>query len=65
MATTRFSPEIPRRLVLTVDVPQRLSNAAINESVTMAAARLRFLLGAQYREQIKERLAARYGKGCA
>jgi hypothetical protein len=60
MATTRFSgAEIPHRIVLTVDVPQRLTTQNIAATVDLAGARLRFLLGQMYQQQVYERAVKR------
>jgi uncharacterized protein YggE len=44
---------------LTVELPTRLTNKAIEEAVLMAASRMKFLLGQSYREQIHKRVAVR------
>jgi uncharacterized protein YggE len=44
---------------LTVEVPKRLTNKAIEEAVLMAASRMKFLLGQTYREQINKRVSVR------
>jgi hypothetical protein len=60
MAPTKtFSTEIPQRLLLTVDVPQRLSTRNVNQTVEMFSSRLRFLLGQQMRRQTYARVLAR------
>ena len=62
MATTTFSAEIPRLVTLTVPIPAKLSSKSINDTIAIAASRLRFELGAHYRKQIAERVAARYDR---
>lgn len=59
--TAQFGAEIPRRIQLIVDVPQRLNNQAISEVCNITASRVRFELSAAYRQQIAERIAARRG----
>jgi hypothetical protein len=44
---------------LTVEIPTRLSNKAVDEAVAMAASHIKFLLGRQYREQIHKRVSVR------
>jgi len=55
----QFSAAIPRRFVVTVDVPPKLNNQAITELANIAASRVRFELSAAYRQQLAERIAAR------
>jgi hypothetical protein len=54
-ASNRFSTEIPHRIVLTVDVPPRISTKSVNLTVSMFDSRLRFLLGQHLRAQAHER----------
>ena len=53
------SVRIPRRITLLVDCPEMLSDRAINETVALAAARLKFLMGQTYRAQMTEVVEAR------
>jgi len=50
------------RIEFYIDVPKQLSNAAIDQMVNMLASRTRFLLGQQYRRQIRQRVTARARK---
>ena len=60
MTTTgaQFHAEIPRRIQLIVDVPQRLNNQAISEACNITASRVRFELSAAYRQQLADRIVA-------
>jgi hypothetical protein len=44
---------------LSMEVPARLSNKAIDEAVAMAASHIKFLLGRRYRAQIRKRVSVR------
>ena len=59
MAVAPLSAEIPRRILLTVDVPQQLSTRLVNQQIEMATSYLRFLLGRAMREQAHARAEAR------
>lgn len=48
------------QVVFVFDVPERLSTRAIEQSIALCAARLRFLLGQQYKADIKHRVSARH-----
>lgn len=52
-------PEIPRRIIIAVDVPERLSSKSISEVCNLMASRLRYRLAAQYRQQTHARVLAR------
>jgi hypothetical protein len=58
-APAQFDSAIPRRIILTVDVPERLSQRSIEGTVGMFDARLRFLLAQRYKQQARERTIAR------
>jgi hypothetical protein len=55
----QHSALIPRRLVLTIDIPEWLSDSLIDEQVSIAASRLRFALSKHYQAQAYERVNAR------
>ncbi len=44
---------------LTINIPAQLSNAEIEKAVTMAASRLKWLMGQRYKQQIHRRCSAR------
>jgi hypothetical protein len=44
---------------LTVEIPKRLTNKAVDEVVTMCASHLKVLLGRQYKQQTHRRVSAR------
>jgi hypothetical protein len=45
---------------LTINIPAKLSNSEIEKAVTMAASRLKWLMGQRYRQQIEAGVTARY-----
>lgn len=57
--TTTDLEGLPRRLVLQVPVPERLSDAVITETCDLVAARLRFLLSAEFQRRSAVRLQER------
>jgi hypothetical protein len=50
----------PRCVQVSVQVPDRLFIKSIDDTVSVAASRLRWLLAQEYQAQVKERFAARY-----
>lgn len=58
MAAMGFA-ELPRRLVLEVPVPKRLSDMSINQTCEMAASRLRHLLSVEFQRRSAARLQQR------
>jgi hypothetical protein len=58
-STGALSAEIPRRVRITVDVPERLNPKTIDDQVNLMSSRLRFVLSQHYQAQLHERVVAR------
>src|SRR6516162_671832 len=61
MAHGTLSAEIPRRITIAVDVPERLTDGSISEVCNLMASRLRYRLYEQYELQAYERVQTRIG----